>query len=457
VQRALKFAKYLAREGWRPIVWSADYVPQLPVDDTLLSDLPAEVEHHHMHTWDPTRRIERIIAPLKRVTQGRPVLLSKIDGVEWRLSRFARWLMARGLPDDQVIWAVRSYPRLRRIIRRERVQAIYSTFSPASNHLLAWRLKRATGLPWVADFRDLWTDDCRYTGRWWRRHLDRRLEKLFLRDADAVLATSDEQRDTLSARVPENRAKFHTITNGVDFEDFARLAAAGEAGEDETHRDKFNLTYVGQLRESQVTEDCFKGVLRFLDRYPHHRERFEFRVVGQISARLRKRVADMGLPMVATGYLPHDQALREMLRADLLLLPSLVGCNASAVIPGKVFEYLGSGRPILLIGEDDSTAARFINRLGGGICVPRDADAIAAALTTLWFAWREGALPGGCRRSDLAEYGRDALARRLGLVLERLIEPAGAPRTMPAGSVRYEDASAAAALTHANEAVEVTT
>jgi glycosyltransferase involved in cell wall biosynthesis len=458
VQRTLKFAKYLARDGWRPIVWSADYVPQLPVDTTLLDDLPAEVEHHHTPTWDPTRRIERIMAPLKKRMRHRPVLLSKIDGIEWRLGRFARWIMARSVPDDQVIWAMRSYPHLRRIVRRERVQAIYSTFSPASNHLLAWKLKRATGLPWVADFRDLWTDDCRYAGRWWwRRLLDRRLETRFLRNADIVLATSDEQRDILSARVPAGRAKFHTITNGVDFEDFARLRAEGKAGEDKTNRDKFNLTYVGQLRESQAIEDCFEGILRFLNRYPRHRKRFAFRVVGQISARLRKRAADLGLPMTATGYLRHDQALREMLRADLLLLPSLVGGHAAAVIPGKVFEYLGSGRPILLIGEDDSTAARFVERLGGGICVPADADAIAAALRTLWFAWREGALPGGCDRSLLADYGRDALARRLERLLKQLVDPAGAPTSVSARGVRYEDASGVGASTEVDRRIKVAT
>jgi glycosyltransferase involved in cell wall biosynthesis len=457
VQRTTKFAKYLVREGWCPIVFAADYVPQLPLDDTLLADLPSELEHHTLNAWDPTRRIERFFSPVKARLADQSFLASKVDGLEWRLGRFARWILARGIPDEQVFWAFRGYRRLRGMLDKRNAEAIYSTFSPASNHLLAWMLKRSKGLPWVADFRDLWTDDCRYVGRWWlRRRVDRRLENVFLRDADVVIATSDEQRNILAARRPEEARKFHTITNGVDLEDFDRLSFVTPNAQCRTS-EKFMLTYVGQFRESQITHECFEGIRRFLDHSAEHRRRFEFRVVGQVSARLRLRISEMGLPLTLTGYVSHDEALREMLRADLLLLSSLTGVNASAVIPGKAFEYFASGRPVLLIGEEGSSVGRLLEQLRGGICTPRDPDAIAFALARLWRAWQAGEMPGGCDRNQLTPYGREALTRRLRLLLEWAVGGHTAYGRTECGKPLEGSESGWARCAEADSAVEVMT
>jgi len=422
VQRTAKFAKYLTRFGWRPVVWSASYVPSLPLDATLLDDLPDDLDCRRRPTWDPTRRIERTLTPLAELVGGWSAMASLVDGIARRLGRLSRWLLARCVPDEQVIWALSSYRTLRRIIRDENIGVIFSTFSPASNHLLAWMLQKKTGLPWVADFRGLWTDDHEHVGRWvWRRLVDRALEQRFLTGAEAVIAASNAQRDILADRVPHEKGKFHTIPNGLDFEDFDKIPSCHICGTVGPERKKFTLTFAGQFRETQVSPEYLEGIGKFIRRSAEYERGFELRIVGQISDRLRERAHEAGVPLVATGYLPHLEALSEMNSADMLLLPTAIKTSSSSVVPGKVFEYLGSGRPIFVIGERDSTVARLVESLEAGVCVDRNAEAIADALTAYWWAWKEGGLPGGCKRNKLVRLDLEALADRLSGVMIRLI------------------------------------
>ena len=421
VQRTLKFAKHLRNHGWTPIVWSAPTLPHLPLDHSMCDELPSEVEHLTGPTLDPVARSAKMFAPLIRRLSGLPRLASKAHGVGWRLGMTGRKWLDLAVPDAQLFWALRSHHRLRRVIRTRGISAIFSSYSPASNHLLASWLKRSTGVPWIADFRDLWTDDQRYrAGSRLRSALDHRLERRFLREADAVTATTTVQRDRLADKVPDQREKFRVITNGVDFEDIDRATKLATHRDANKRRDTFRLVFAGQFQSTSVTEDYFGGIGRFLAGDARRAERFELRIVGQVSEDLRSAARRHGVNLTTTGYQPHIEAIREMMDADMLLIPVPLGTNADWCVPAKTYEYLATGRPILVVGPEHSMLSRLVTNMQGTTATACRVDAIAATLQEIWVRWQRGGLRTRADRGALAPFDRNALAGRLADLLDEV-------------------------------------
>jgi glycosyltransferase involved in cell wall biosynthesis len=251
VQRSAKFAKYLPQCGWGPVVVAANGDADLPRDESLLADLPADLPVHRLTGCDPRpalRALRRSAGPLA-------------GKLAWRGERLINRLLAGMYPDRLVCWALRAFPRCRRLIDAHDVAVIYSTYSPASNHLLGWWLHAATGLPWVADFRDLWTDDYGYApASRWRYWLDRALESAVLARADAVIAVSPGQRDLLAARVPQASAKFVTITNGFDASDLGPLPIPNEAPPPPPREGAFTLTFTGSFLSDRVSNELIQWI-----------------------------------------------------------------------------------------------------------------------------------------------------------------------------------------------------
>lgn len=437
VQRSAKFAKYLPEFGWRPTVWSTRCPPDLPCDESLLADLPPTLDHRVRTRWD---------------VAGRPLQCARIaDAWVRRLSRHAdwgtnvAWRVQRGLaaavkhlpPDETVCWALGSYAPLCNLIRREKIDAIYSTFSPASNHLLAWMLARATRRPWVADFRDLWTDEYRYrfaAGPQWRRALDRSLERRFLLDADAVLAVTSSQTHALAKRTGRDQSKFITVTNGLDTDDFttgcdSHHASATQPDSGRPPRDRFVLTYVGRFTSESVSTSLMEGLERFAEHKPDCAKTFQLRHVGQCSSDMRQRLDAGPVPWITLGYRPHPQAVAEMKSADVLLLALADHPVAATILTGKLFEYLASGRPILIVGPTHSEAADLIRRCRAGvICTPTPQD-VCDTLQRLWNAWSQGRLPPGCTPDKLQPFTRRHLTARLAATLDAVRKRRPSPAT----------------------------
>lgn len=423
VQRTVKFAKYLPSFGWKPTVWSADALDDLPGDESLLDDLAPEV---HVHRWKTGSRVRALRRSLRdAAATGRPWsrLLAAID---WRLTA---WLAHKPMPDDLVRWARTSVWPATGIMQRDGVAAIYSTFSPASNHLLALWLKRKTGLPWVADFRDLWTDDYRYMERSrTRRRAHRRLEQMMLEAADAVIGVTERQTDMLASHVPDQVHKFFTITNGFDPADFEDN---GERTGPASLDGRFVLAHVGRLDRWRTSDAWFAGLRLFIRSLGADRDRFELRIVGHAGAGVREKLAATGARCVFTGYVPHGEAVREMCRAHALLLNVPDGPNAASVIPAKLFEYLASRRPVLVVGPPDGEAERIVRSCGAGEAVAFDAGAIAKALARIMSAGRAPQAECGCPADRLEAYSRRTSARNLANVLTGCTAEAAAKNASP--------------------------
>jgi glycosyltransferase involved in cell wall biosynthesis len=421
VQRPAKFAKYLPQFGWRPIVWTTDYVEGLPVDRSLRDELPPEVE---IHQPPPIRKA---LTAARRALAG--VASFAVPAAARRFTEAVEWRLAarRGrneLADASIIWCRRSVRPLLELVDRERPDVIFSTYSPASNHRLGLELKRRFGLPWVADFRDLWIDDCRYREPSpARRATHAKLQREILEQADVVVAVSPRQTEVLASHLPGGRSKFVTITNGFDPDDFADAASLHP-----TRNGLFTIAYAGRLDRARARPGLIDGLRRFGSQASAAGSRVLLRIAGHAGQWLLDQLRESRLELKFDGYVSHRDAIGTMASADVLLLPMPCGKNGETIISGKVFEYLATGKPILVIGPQNGECERIVLSCDAGVSVPFDADAIATALQTTYEAWHAGRPLRGCSEESLAAFSRVQLTQQLAEVFGRLVGSGAARR-----------------------------
>jgi glycosyltransferase involved in cell wall biosynthesis len=402
VQRSAKFAKYLPHWGWIPTVWSANRLRDLPLDATLLADLPAELNIVRTAASDPRDTFERLLGRLP-----------------WRLDNLLLRALRRIPLDHQVIWALRSYRACRDLIANEGIDVIYSTYSPPSNHLLGWLLRRATGKPWVADFRDLWTHDYCYPHRGLRRWIERGWERRFVETADAVIGVNPAQTTVLAGLAPERRERFYTVTNGFDTADLAGVDPAAARARLHGPADQFVLAFSGTFHSDRVAEGFLDGLASFARRGAGNDKPCVLRVVGKISTAMLNALRATGLPIECTGYVAHHEAIAHLYAADALLLLAPGGAAGESLLPAKLFEYLASGRPILaVVPSENSQAARFVTDCDAGMCVHPTANDVERALSEFSSLHAAHALPHGCAPSRLVPFTRKHLAARLAEILD---------------------------------------
>ncbi|HZQ16278.1 MAG TPA: glycosyltransferase family 4 protein [Gaiellaceae bacterium] len=304
------------------------------------------------------------------------------------LERAAKQLQLAGrrllVPDENVSWNVTAVPAAIRIVRSEGIDVVLTTSPPSSVHLVGAAVKRATGVPWVADLRD---SVVAHPHRAAERLLVRAKEqgehavaRLVTRYADAITCVSEAIADEVRARSP--KGKVVTIPNGADFDDFAGI---------ERHpSDRFRLTHTGSFFGKRDPRPFLTAlersglddvVVRFLG---------DFRSADREWAEQR----ELGDRLELIPYAPRRTAL-ELQRdseALLLLIPE-AGGRGKGVLSGKVFEYLAAERPILAVVPPDGAAAELIRGAGAGVvAAPDDVDAMVEALRGLHARWRAGEL-----------------------------------------------------------------
>ncbi|MEO8590489.1 MAG: glycosyltransferase [Flavobacteriales bacterium] len=353
VYRWLKFSKYLPGYGWKPVVYTPSN-PELTADDPgLLRDVHPDVELVKQPISEPYTMYKRLTGR-KADEKVETAFLSERKRKSWR-DDLALWVRSNFfVPDARVGWVRPSVAFLKAYLKEHPVEAIITTGPPHSMHLIGLELKRALGVKWIADFRDPWTDIDFYhqlalTGWADRRH--RRRERSVLQNADRVVTVSwswAKDLEKLGGR------KVEVITNGFDPADIpAPPVPVDEA---------WSLVHLGAM---SATRDCpalWKRLSALCESDPEFAARFKLRFVGPVDHSIMESVRAAGLldKVERLGRVSHDDAMREMQRARVLLLPINDTPNKQGILPGKLFEYLGVGRPILAVGPAGGDVVRVL-------------------------------------------------------------------------------------------------
>ena len=344
VQRVLKFVKYLAEFGWRPSVLTVREGAYPEYDPSLARDIPDAVPVHRTYAWDPYRWYARLTG--RSDEDSVSVGSVRGRGASWKES-VAQWIRANVfLPDARVGWVPFGAMRGRTLLSEQPFDAMLTSGPPHSVHLIGALLHRWTGTPWVADFRDPWTDinyyqELPHTPP--ARRLDAALERAVLRSASAVTTVSPSWRALLARKAGSDAGPCAVVHNGFDPEDFEGERAA-------VSRDHFVLTYVGSLYASRNPEGLWRALsqLRTREAVP----KLRLRLVGRVDPGVLRALQDRGLEAITerVPYVPHAEAVRYMQQAALLLLTIESFPRDEGMITGKLYEYLAAGRPVLGIG-----------------------------------------------------------------------------------------------------------
>jgi len=399
--RALKFARYLPSFGWIPTVVA-----------------PRNGFFHRDPSLDTAGIIvQRTFSPelsrgARRGLMGRvasDVRPSRPKGPFAWLQGLARRHLYR--PDSQVGWYPFAVSAARRLLREQHFDAVFSSSFPITAHLVARRLHAEFGLPWVAEFRDPWTDLAHYSSRL-QRESDERLETDILAEADAVVTVSEGFAALLAGR---GARSVHVIPNGFDPEDYP----ADEGVENV-------VAYLGTYYPNrQDLGTAFRALAT--TGAPGTPESLRLRFIGEYGPDLEETARRTGLQgrIEVTGFLPHRAAIRALSQARMLLLAGPREAEADdpitrGWIPAKAFEYLGARRPILYVGNVHSEVADLVRQSGAGeVVAPGDHVAATAAIRRLLAVPR----PGLSEASKL--FTRRALAGRLAGVLNQAASMVG--------------------------------
>ena len=402
VQRTLKFTKYLPDFGFTPTVICAES-DLYPRDDGLADQIPAGTEVIRFeHTPLPARllalrqRWRRSStdqsAPDSSATAARQATGSAV----WRDRLLMAWAAVQ-VPDDSASWSRRAGRAASEILSQRPVDIVVSSSPPVSAHFAAMRAAHRAGVPWVADFRDLWTGNPAYMAPRWRRNLDRRMERRLLAAADGVITVSTPLESELATMTRPGVATI-TIPNGYDEDDFSGITPS--PSEDGV----FRIVHAGTFYGHRSPESFIHGVQHWLDENEEGRNRLRVRFIGAVGSRFDPVLAAFArrYPGVLEwrGYVEHAEALTEVVSADALLLVVGGGKAADGIMTGKIFEYLRAGRPILFMGPSGSEAARLIRESGAGEIVDEQRGGNLGEILDRWV------LRGGAPTPDKAQAAR---------------------------------------------------
>lgn len=392
IQRTLKFAQYLPKFGWQPLVLSAHPRAYLRTGNDQMNEIAADMPIKRAFALDTSRH----------------------------LAFRGRYLSGLALPDRWGSWLLGAVPAGLRMIWRYKPQVIWSTYPIATAHLIGYALHKLTGLPWIADFRDPMTDEGYPPDPTMRRAYSWIEKKTLAHCARAVFSTPGTIRDHLR-RFPEIPAsRFVLIENGYDEENFTSAALA--AADAPRSSRPMVLVHSGIIYPSERDPvPFFEAVSALKQRGAISADRLQ--ILLRATAHddyLRPLIEKLGVSDIIHLAPPvsYREALIEMLQADGLLILQAANCNSQ--IPAKLYEYLRAQRPILALTDADGDTARSLRDAGIDTIAALDSrPEIEAGLVRFLELLQSGKAPV-TPMAAVALRSREGRTRELATLLESL-------------------------------------
>lgn len=361
VQRWLKFVKYLPDFGWEPTV----FIPENPsypiVDETLQKDVPKNLKMIKTKIWEPYQLAEKFGKDNKKFKAGQ---FDVGENQSWKakLSIFVRGNFF--IPDARVFWVKPSVEFLEKYLKANHYDVLVTTGPPHSLHLIGLGLKKKfPDLKWIADFRDPWTEISYYKHLKLTKIADkkhRKLESEVFKNADVTLATSYTDAENFRKK----GANAFCITNGFDSEIESQKSEVGS----KNSTNKFTLSYVGVLEQLRDPGNLWWTLYEIMCENEEFSNDFELKFVGKVDNKIQQSLFHIGINqnIKYLGYLPHEQALQEMQDSTVLLMTNFPQESSKGIIPGKIFEYLATGKTILSFGPKDADVEKILNETKAG-------------------------------------------------------------------------------------------
>ncbi|MCK9398786.1 MAG: glycosyltransferase family 4 protein [Bacteroidales bacterium] len=414
VMRWLKFAKYLPSTGWQPVIFTPENPDPSAKDESLIQEIPSEAVVIKLPIWEPYD-VYRKLTGKKKEEKFKAGYIAEASSKGWKdkLSVFIRGNLM--IPDPRKFWVRPAVKFLVKYLEDNPVDVIVSTGPPHSMHLIGMELRRKLNIPWLADFRDPWTnidfyDRLRLTS--WANKKHKSLEKQVLQAADLVTTVSWSWAADFKRIVPRD---IEVITNGFDPEDFQ-----AEPGISDQY---FSITHIGSFNKDRNPEMFWEALDSKAKSDDGFRKNLRLRFVGQTDRSIFQSLEKNELKEIAEdfGFVGHKKSLEILGLSQVLLLPLNDAPNISGIIPGKLFEYLAAKRPIIVIGPNDGDAARIIIETGAGkVAGLNDRAGLRQIIDEYYQMYLNNKLV--LKNLEINKYSRQELTVQLAKTIEQIIK-----------------------------------
>ena len=413
VQRWLKFVKYLEEFGWKPYILTVEDGTYSARDEELINEVPEGLTVYKTKSRDPFR----IYNMLKGKKDGSvSVALININKEKSFIDRLSMYIRSNFfIPDARKGWIPFACKEAISIIDKHNIDLLVTTGPPHSTHLSGLKIKKKTGIRWLADLRDPWTtvyynDMLPRTNK--TRRIDKKYEDEVLKHANAVTVVSPGMKDEFSDR----NNNIHVVMNGFDLADMDHPVTEG------INDGKFSLTYAGNFKPNQHIPEIWDGICELIAENKDFENDFRIRFIGNLDSSVPEYFTEKGRQenIEIVSYVPHAEITRRMAESDLLLFVVPQSRNNKLIITGKLFEYLASGSPILSVGPVDGDAAKILLETGREeMLAYQDKEKFKQHLLRLYLEWKEN--NGELSQLDVSmldKYSRRSSARSIAKIMD---------------------------------------
>ncbi len=410
VQRWMYFAKHLVENGIEPIVVTIS--PENAAYSTFDESLVKQVEHIETHHTTGGFQILKFYSFLKSGNTKKQIPVGDIgDKKKSKFDKLSAYIRANYfIPDARVGWNKKAIPEIEKIIKKEKIDFIITTGPPHSTHLIGLEIKNKYNLKWVADFRDPWTEV--YYNNLFKRNKradlkDKSLEIRVLNKADLVLTVGPSMRKMLADKLPNNESKVHTILNGFDEEKLSLIQGK--------RYQEFTIAHIGIWTLQQANTEIVSALKQIASENKDWQIRFV--LVGNIHPEIIQNLQNIpNLIVDHRGKVSHQDALQEMMNADLLLNCQADIPNSKLIISGKHMEYLATGNNMIVIGNKGGDAAELMKgNEKAWMISPKDVDELKNSI--IYFYQLERKTP--LYNLEMNQYSRKSTAKELADLLRK--------------------------------------
>lgn len=411
VQRWVKFSKYLPSQGWQPVIYTPENPDFGSIDESLLRDIPAEAEIIKRPICEPYGIYRKLTGSKGQIkVEANP----GNGGKGSFLKKVSMWIRGNFfMPDPRCLWIRPSVKFLKKYLKEHPVDLIVSTGPPQSMHLIARKVSLATGIPWVADFRDPWTKifyfkHLRLSS--WARKKHHKLEQQVLDDATAIVAVSPMVQNDFAQMTS---TPVHLVTNGYDESDYQETVQSDG---------NFNIVHTGLLTGEGNPINLWKALGEKCRTDNEFADRFRLVLAGKTDRSVLDSITKAGLDkyLIDHGYVDHSKAVMLQRSASVLILPIREEPETKAILPGKLFEYLAARRPIVGVGTSEGAMAAVLKETTAGRIFDWDDSAgISEYVDCLWETFRSG--NEAVFDADIEKYSRRMTTRKMVEIFNTLI------------------------------------
>lgn len=414
VFRWLKFTRYLRNYGWEPVIYTPENPESPATDHSLELEVPGDITIVKRPIREPYRYY-KILTGKSQNEKIQTGFLSE-DKEPGMADKFSTWVRGNFfIPDARKFWIKPSIRFLTQWLQQNHVDAMVSTGPPHSMHMIALGLKNRLNIPWLADFRDPWTQidfyDKLMLTRWaHRKHLKQ--EKMVLTQADAVVCVSKSWTRDLE-KLAERKVEI--ITNGYDEKDFDVLP--------EYEHGDFSITHLGAMNADRNPVVFWKALAAIIKEQPDLKTKLKIQLIGKTDYSVKQSLQQHHLHNYAilVPHMPHYEALKKAANSALLLLPLNKTANVKGILPGKIYEYLALKRPILCTGPVDGDASDILQETKSGVCIYFD-DFATCKKVLLDFMQKHKNKKLFPETSNINRYSRSALTKQIANIMNSISE-----------------------------------